>query len=98
MTLILRFTSAGATVALLFLLLALVLPGFPVWLEEIAIIACPPLLMLMVTESCGGWLSWCVIQVEIVIVLGNAMLYGVIGFIVSLLSTLFCCVRNRGAA
>ena len=96
-TFIVRFTSAGAIVALAFLLLALVLSGFPVWLEDVALVACPPLLMLMSTEGCGGWLSWCVAQVALVVVLCNALLYGILGYIVSIPWGLVGGARSNGA-
>ncbi len=95
---ILRFAATGAVVALVLLLLAAVLPFFPLWLQHIALVACPPSLMLMATEGCGGWLSWCSIQVMLLVVLGNAILYGILGSIVALLVALAGRVRARGAA
>ena len=95
---VLCFSAVGATVGVVILFLALAVPAFPIWLGNIVLAVCPPALMLMATEGCGGLLSWCSLQVVLLMVLSNAVFYGLFGVVVLSVLSVVGRLHSRGAA
>lgn len=73
---ILSFALLGAVVALAVPILGQAFGVFPVWLLYVVLTLCPPSILLMATEACTGWLSWCSMQVLLLVVFTNAFFYG----------------------
>lgn len=68
---------------------------FPVWLTYVVLVLCPPSLMLMATEACSDIYSWCFIQIVLLMVLANVILYGFLGAFASKLLLLVGRLRAR---
>ena len=51
-------------------------------LEPAFLVLCPPSIILMATEACSGWLSWCSAQFVLLTALLNTLLYMVIAVVV----------------
>ena len=94
---ILRFAALGAVIALVICVAGQFLPFHPYWVSNFVLIACPPSLMLMATEGCTGVLSWCSIQIVLLVILFNAILYATLGVIFVSFAWLVSRLR-RGAA
>ena len=94
---ILTFAALGALIACAICVVGQFLPFHPSSVTYVVLVACPPSLMLMATEGCNGILSWCSIQVVLLVILFNAILYAAIAAIF----VSFVCIvgrLRRGAA
>ena len=78
---ILTFAALGAVIALTICVVGQFLRFNPSWVTYVVLIACPSSLMLMATEGCNGIFSWCSIQVVLLVILFNAVLYATIAAI-----------------
>ena len=94
---VLLFAAAGAAVALFICIAGQFLPFSPYWVSYLILATCPPSLMLMATEGCNGIFSWCSIQIVLLVILFNALLYAGLGAIFVSFEYLISRFR-RGAA
>ena len=94
---ILSFAALGAVIALAICIAGQFLPFHPYWVSNVVVVACPPSLMLMATEGCAGILSWCSMQIILLVILSNAIFYATLGVIFASLVSLASRLR-RGAA
>ncbi|NBQ68081.1 MAG: hypothetical protein EBU46_04280 [Nitrosomonadaceae bacterium] len=94
---ILRFAAIGGAIAVAVPLLGQAFQVFPAWLMYVVLVLCPSSLMLMATEGCSGISSWCSIQIVLLMVLANVILYGFLGAFASKLLLLVGRLRARDA-
>ena len=94
---ILTFAALGALIAIAICVMGQFIPFHPSWVTYAVLAACPPSLMLMATEGCNGIFSWCSIQIVLLVVLFNAILYATIAGAAALFFHLASKLR-RGAA
>jgi hypothetical protein len=79
---IIWFGCAGACVAVVIFALALTIGTFPGWLITAALTVCPFTILLWATEHCPALWSWCVIQIVLIMIVLNTVLYAGLGLIV----------------
>ena len=98
-TWIIGWAAVGFGVALALLAIFSVAPDS--WhrhLEPLFFVLCPPSLVLMATEACPGWLSWCSAQYMALTVALNSLLYTATGAALWLLVRLSSFRAGRGGA
>ena len=96
---IISWAAAGTVVAIALLAIFSVSPDS--WhrhIEPLFFALCPPSLVLMATEACQGWLSWCSAQYMALTVVLNSLLYMAVGAILWLLARLLSFRVGRGGA
>lgn len=73
-----RSAAVGAVVPVVFSLLALAVPLFPVWLQVIVLVLCPPYMFFLATATCEPFDS-CSLNMLALVMLSNTVLYALLG-------------------
>ena len=76
-----KFAATGALVPVAFFLISLAVPLFPIWLLRTALVLCPPYVLFFATAACEPF-DACSLNTLALVVLFNAISYGLLGCVV----------------
>ena len=81
-----RAASAGAVVPVVFFVVSVAVPLFPIWLLRVAFVACPPYMLFMATAACEPF-DACSLSTLALVVLLNSIFYALLGCVVFAVAT-----------
>jgi hypothetical protein len=74
----LKFAAVGAVIPVVFALVSLAVPLFPVWLLMTVLVLCPPYIFFLATAACGPF-DACSLNMLALVMACNAVIYGLLG-------------------